>query len=131
MHRAATRNLPKLLAICAALGLGAFAGSARADDVRGAPEVRTSLPQAEAPLRLAGDELRRYGMTEGEPGLTAREDWQRRRKWRYGTQSLLPLTRGMKEAGIPEGARWPLYVFTVPFDTGQAFFGAIGGLYGD
>jgi hypothetical protein len=64
-------------------------------------------------------------------GRAAVRDWQQRRRWRYGTQNLFPLTRGMEEAGIPKGVRWALHPFTVAFDAGNAVFGAIGGLYGD
>jgi hypothetical protein len=99
-----------------------------------APEAALAepAPAAVQPYALAGDELERYALPPAESaGLTAVEDWQRRRPWRYGTQNLFPLTRGMAEAGIPPVARWPLYVLTVPFDTGHLFFGALGGLYGD
>ena len=61
---------------------------------------------------------------------TAIEDWNDRRGWSYGTDQLMPLTRGMSDAGIPRAARWPLYLFTVPFDLVQLPIAAIAGLYG-
>jgi hypothetical protein len=71
--------------------------------------------------------------TEPDPftGRLAREDWSERRPWRYGTQHLFPLTRGMDDAGVPSWGRWPLYLFTVPFDVAHAPLGAVAGLYGD
>jgi len=61
---------------------------------------------------------------------TAIADWNAQRTWSYGTDQLMPLTRGMAEAGIPPAARWPLYLFTVPFDLVQLPIAAIAGLYG-
>ena len=71
--------------------------------------------------------------TEPDPftGELAREDWCERRPWAYGTQHLFPLTRGMDDAGVPPWGRWPLYLFTVPFDVAHAPLGAVAGLYGD
>lgn len=113
-------------ALCAALVLAAAA--AGADDTGPAPEVE--LPQAAEP---AGDPAVEGVGDEPQPftGIPAREDWQSRRTWGYGTQNLYPLTRGMEDAGIPHWARWPLYPFTAVFDTGNLAFGAIGGLYGN
>ncbi|MDP6243424.1 MAG: hypothetical protein QF462_08850 [Myxococcota bacterium] len=59
------------------------------------------------------------------------EDWDAQRHWSYGTDRLMPLTRGMEDAGIPRAARCPLYLFTVPFDLIQLPFAVIGGLYGN
>jgi hypothetical protein len=114
--------------------------AARADEASAegveVPAPEPAAPEAAAPgvqpYPLAGEELGRYALPPAESaGLTPEQDWQQRRPWRYGTQNLFPLTRGMAEAGIPSVARWPLYLFTVPFDTGHLFFGALGGLYGD
>jgi len=113
-------------ALCAALVLAA-AGSA-ADDTGPAAEVE--LPQASQPTGA----LETEGMgDEPQPftGTSARQDWQQRRTWGYGSQNLYPLTRGMEDAGIPGWARWPLYPFTALFDTGNLAFSAIGGLYGN
>ena len=90
-------------------------------------EVAPMVEPAEAvPGNLAGT-------TEVETfdGRLARDDWGDRRPWRYGTQHLFPFTRGMQDAGIPPAARWPLYLFSVPFDVAHAPLGALAGLYGD
>lgn len=123
------RCTPLAAALGAALWLAG--GAALADEVR-APEAEVpQTPAAELPQETAAA-LQREPL-EGQPltGRAAREDWQSRRPWHYGTQQLFPLTRGMAEAGIPAPARWPLYPFTVAFDTGNAVFGAIAGLFGD
>jgi hypothetical protein len=125
--------------LCAATCLAASV-PARGDEAAGeavelpAPEAAAAEQAAAGvePYPLAGAELGRYAVpSEDTPGLTPVEDWYERRPWRYGAQNLFPLTRGMDDAGIPKALRWPLYVFTVPFDTGHLFFGALGGLYGD
>ncbi|MDJ0852398.1 MAG: hypothetical protein QNK04_28845 [Myxococcota bacterium] len=98
---------------------------ARADEPgEGVPTAPFSMLQPQ----VAG----RYEPPSDEfSGLSAEEDWQRRRLWRYGDQQLFALTRGLEEAGVPKPARWALYPFTGAFDVGNAVFSAIGGLYGD
>ena len=64
-------------------------------------------------------------------GVLARQDWHERRPWRYGTQNLFQLTRGMEDAGVPPWGRWPLYVISVPLDVAHLPLGALAGLYGD
>jgi hypothetical protein len=121
-----TRRTRLATALCTALVLGA--AGARAGDTGPAPEVE--VPQAAEP---AGVEQILEAADEAKPftGIDARQDWQSRRSWGYGTQNLYPATRGMQDAGIPRWARWPLYPFTAVFDTGNLVFSAIGGLYGD
>ncbi len=111
-----------------AFGLGAAlalaAGAALADETD-APEIEVPIQQSVEAIAEASLNAQPFG------GAAAREDWQSRRSWGYGTQQLYPLTRGMEDAGIPTWLRWPLYPFTGLLDTGNLAFSAIGALYGD
>jgi hypothetical protein len=138
----------------AALGLALLAClplAAAADTAPGEP-VDTQAASAEADAQAAAEAAEAAPMLD-EPvpsdappvpedpalaaeselftGVLAREDWRDRRPWRYGTQHLFPLTRGMEDAGIPPWGRWPLYLFSVPLDAAHAPLGALAGLYGD
>lgn len=112
--------------LAAALGaaLAVAAGNAFAEAV--------DADEVEVPQQLTVSEIA-VASAEAQPftGAAAREDWQDRRPWGYGTQQLYPLTRGMADAGIPAPARWPLYPLTALLDTGNLAFSAIGALYGD
>jgi hypothetical protein len=57
--------------------------------------------------------------------------WREDRDWRYSTDYLFGVTRGLSEQGMPrwcEGAAW---IATVPFDIANLPFAAIAGLLGD
>ena len=61
----------------------------------------------------------------------ALERWRDGRGWRYNTEYLFGVTRGLKDQDIPpwcEGAAW---VVTVPFDIANLPFTALAGLFGD
>jgi hypothetical protein len=61
----------------------------------------------------------------------ALEQWRDGRVWRYNTEYLFGVTRGLKDQNIPpwcEGAAW---VVTVPFDIANLPFTALAGLFGD
>ena len=61
----------------------------------------------------------------------ALEKWRNSRTWRYNTDYLFGVTRGLKDQVIPpwcEGAAW---VVTVPFDIANLPFTALAGLFGD
>jgi hypothetical protein len=107
---------------------GAAQAEAAAEAAEAAPMLDEPVPSQAPPVPVDPALA-----TEPEvfTGVLAREDWSDRRAWRYGTQHLFPLTRGMEDAGIPPWGRWPLYVFTVPFDVAHAPLGALAGLYGD
>ena len=94
----------------------AFAPAAHADELEADDDVLVVTSAMDGP--------------EPFDDRTAIEDWNDRRGWSYGTDQLMPLTRGMDDAGIPPAARWPLYLFTVPFDLMQLPLAAIAGLYG-
>ena len=57
--------------------------------------------------------------------------WRDGRTWRYNTEYLFGVTRGLKDQNIPpfcEGVSW---VVTVPFDIANLPFTALAGLFGD
>lgn len=61
----------------------------------------------------------------------ALEQWRDGRSWRYNTEYLFGVTRGLKDQNIPpwcEGAAW---IVTVPFDIANLPFTALAGLFGD
>jgi hypothetical protein len=61
----------------------------------------------------------------------ALEQWRDGRAWRYNTEYLFGVTRGLKDQDIPpwcEGAAW---VVTVPFDIANLPFTVLAGLFGD
>jgi len=57
--------------------------------------------------------------------------WRDSRAWRYNTEYLFGVTRGLSDQEIPrwcEGAAW---VVTVPFDIANLPFATLAGLFGD
>ena len=65
---------------------------------------------------------------EDNPAL---EQWRDGRVWRYSTEYIFGVTRGLKKENIPpfcEGAAW---IVTVPFDIVNLPFTALAGLFGD
>jgi hypothetical protein len=61
----------------------------------------------------------------------ALEQWRDERVWRYSTEYLFGVTRGLSDQEIPswcEGAAW---VVTVPFDIANLPFTVLAGLFGD
>lgn len=106
----------------------ALAATAHADDLGAGDPTRIPGKAGETPAAASMGALE-----EPEPfdDHVAIADWNARQKWSYGTDQLMPLTRGMAAAGIPPAARWPLYLFTVPFDLAQLPIAAIGALYGN
>ncbi len=123
-------RMPVLAALLPTLLLAAFLGSApaHADEASEAEPVR---PVGPATMLQPAETGRYEPPTDGLQGVTAERDWQERRQWRYGTDRLFPLTKGLSEAGVPPLARWPLYPFTIAFDAGNFVFSALGGLYGN
>ena len=61
----------------------------------------------------------------------ALEQWRDGRGWRYNTEYIFGVTRGLKDQNIPpfcEGAAW---IVTVPFDIANLPFTVLAGLFGD
>ncbi|MEE2679643.1 MAG: hypothetical protein VX546_13770 [Myxococcota bacterium] len=116
----------KRIAAVSSLALLAVATTALADD--GPASEPVPVPQATTgEFTPVSDRVR----PEAFDDHLAIEDWNAQRRWSYGTDRLMPLTRGLPETGLPPAARWPLYLFTVPFDLVQLPVAAIGGLYGN
>jgi hypothetical protein len=122
-----------LVTCCALAMLVGGAPPALADEVDAPGEeiagpAETAPEEAETAQPMA--ETHPTAPVDRDPSEEAIADWNGRRGWSYGTDYLFPLSRGMREAGIPRGARIPLYLFTVPLDVVQLPLGAIAGLYG-
>ena len=117
--------LPTLLLPTLLLAASLASAPAHADEADEAEPV--------APLTvLQPAETGRYEPpTDALQGVTAERDWNERRQWRYGTDRLFPLTKGLSETGMPTAARWALYPFTIALDAGNFVFSALGGLYGN
>ena len=61
----------------------------------------------------------------------ALEQWRDGRHWRYSTEYLFGVTRGLKDQDISlwcEGVAWAV---TVPFDIANLPFTTLAGLFGD
>ena len=61
----------------------------------------------------------------------ALQQWRDERVWRYNTEYIFGVTRGLKDENIPpmcEGVAW---ILTVPFDIANLPFTALAGLFGD
>jgi hypothetical protein len=102
-------------------GEAAAAEEVPAGEELGAPEPRDALSEAMPDVYGEGH---MQGFAEGI------EHWQDQRPWRYGTQYLFPLTRGMDDAGIHGWVRFPVGALTVVLDTAHLPFGAVAGLFG-
>lgn len=121
----------RLHAPIVALALLLLASAALADEPGDETVV---IPGEEAPATFLGrPELREAPApsSNGDAFEAAIEHWDDQRPWRYGTQYIFPLTRGMGDAGIPPVARYPLYPFTAIFDLGHLPIGALAGLFGN
>ena len=69
---------------------------------------------------------------DGAAERTAMEAWGDQNPWRYNTDYLFLLTRGLEDAGVERPwARFGLYLLTVPLDIADLPFSALGGLFGD
>ncbi len=57
--------------------------------------------------------------------------WRDERAWRYSTDYLFGVTRGLSEQGIPRWCAAAAWIASVPFDVANLPFAAIAGLFGD
>jgi hypothetical protein len=133
------------LALCAWLPLAAAADTAPGESVETQTEAGAQAEAAAEEAQVAPmldepvpsdappvpEDAALAAESDSFTGWLARQDWRERRPWRYGTQNLFPLTRGMEDAGVPPWGRWPLYVVSVPLDVAHLPLGALAGLYGD
>ena len=61
----------------------------------------------------------------------ALEEWREGRHWRYNTEYLFGVTRGLKDQNIPPYCEKTAWILTVPFDIANLPFTALAGLFGD
>jgi hypothetical protein len=61
----------------------------------------------------------------------ALEQWREGRSWRYGTEYLFGVTRGLEDENIPLWCGRAAWIVTVPFDIANLPFTALAGLFGD
>ena len=57
--------------------------------------------------------------------------WREDRDWRYSTDYLFGVTRGLSEQGMPRWCAGAAWIATVPFDIANLPFAALAGLFGD
>jgi hypothetical protein len=61
----------------------------------------------------------------------ALEQWRNERVWRYNTEYIFGVTRGLKNENIPTMCERAAWIVTVPFDIANLPFTALAGLFGD
>ncbi len=87
------------------------------------------LAPAPAHADMSDEPLRKdFPKPSDNPALV---QWSDARTWRYNTEYLFGVTRGLSDQEIPrwcEGAAW---VVTVPFDIANLPFATLAGLFGD
>jgi len=86
-----------------------------------------------APLRASAemiDETLRkdFPKPSDNPALA---QWQASQPWRYSTDYLFGVTRGLKDQQIPPWCERAAWLVTVPFDVANLPFAALAGLFGD
>jgi hypothetical protein len=109
----------------------ALCGAANADEVGAAdvliPTPEATEPEPEAVLPAAALPAPPYTASNGRAAINA---WDDARGFRYGTDMIFALTRGMEDLGISGWGRWPMAVLTVPLDLAFLPTGLIAGLFG-
>jgi hypothetical protein len=119
-------RLLKGLHLCLLVVLCLGAAPALADEIadESVAELGTAPAEPEAaPAPPAADATGDFESAEA--------DWEDRRHWHYDTSHFFSLTGGMRDAGVPRGARPFLAVLTLPFDIAHLPIAAISGLFGD
>jgi hypothetical protein len=61
----------------------------------------------------------------------ALEQWRDGRSWRYSTEYLFGVTRGLGDNNIPPFCERAAWLVTIPFDIANLPFSALAGLFGD
>ena len=105
------RNLAKIATLTAAT-IFLLANIASADDMGG---ESISIPPPAEPTASYAD----APTSGGDAG------------WHYCSYYILPLTRHMRDSGLPLAGRIALYPLALAFDIGQLPFGALAGLAGE
>jgi hypothetical protein len=108
----------------------ALCGAANADEVDAAG-VLIPTPEAtepEAVLPAVALPAAPYTASNGRAAINA---WDDAHSFRYGTDMIFALTRGMEDLGIRGWGRWPMAMLTAPLDLVLLPTGLIAGLFGD
>jgi hypothetical protein len=106
-----SRNLAKLVTLTAAT-IFLLAGIASADDMGG---DSISVPPPAEPVASYSD-----------TPISSEDDG-----WHYCSYYILPLTRHMRDSGLPLAGQIVLYPLAAAFDIAQLPFGALAGLAGE
>ena len=61
----------------------------------------------------------------------ALQQWRDGRVWRYNTEYIFGVTRGLKDQNIPPWCEGTAWIVTVPLDIANLPFTALAGLFGD
>jgi hypothetical protein len=78
---------------------------------------------------MSDESLRKdYPKPSDNPAL---EQWRDGRGWRYSTEYIFGVTRGLKDQNIPPMCERAAWIVTVPFDIANLPFTALAGLFGD
>ena len=90
-----------------------------------------ALALAPPPARadISDEPLRKdFPKPDDNPAL---EQWRAGREWRYNTEYIFGVTRGLKNENIPPMCERAAWILTVPFDIANLPFTALAGLFGD
>ena len=102
-------QLSMLLALCTALGVLTAASPVRADEADSTMRIDFPRPRDNEALI----------------------DWRNQQVWRYSTDYLFGVTRGLEAQNIPRLCRRAAWIVTVPLDVANLPFAAAAGLFGE
>jgi hypothetical protein len=90
-----------------------------------------ALALAPLPARAGtSDEALRKDFPKPDDNL-ALQQWRDERVWRYNTEYIFGVTRGLKDENIPPMCERVAWIVTVPFDIANLPFTVLAGLFGD
>jgi hypothetical protein len=128
MHQSLT-SIGLTVLFCALLASPAVADNHEmVEDGDVAAETSTGDVADPAPTPIS--EIAVPGDFSSKPTQSGMDHWNEQNPWRYGTEYLFPLTRGLERSGLPSFLQPAAMVFTVPFDLGNLPLGAVAGLFG-
>ena len=90
-----------------------------------------ALALAPPPARadMSDESLRKdFPKPDDNPAL---KQWRDGRDWRYNTEYIFGVTRGLKDENIPPMCERVAWIVTVPFDIANLPFTVLAGLFGD
>lgn len=113
---------------------GAADASAETDRVVDSEPPDPYVIEAETELdaKATGDlsNVAKAGEFSVAPEASANDLWNDQNPWRYGTDYIFPLTRGLDETGLPDTLQSAAMILTVPLDVANLPFGVVAGLFG-